>query len=63
MAMKLSYEVLSALLEPLYALNLPKEEFGPRFTAILRKAGWWEREFWAEENARASAKSTSNEVY
>jgi len=63
MRTKLTYDALSALLDPLYALNLTKEEFGPRFTAILRAAGWWERAFWAEENARAGEKSNVNVVY
>jgi hypothetical protein len=61
--MKLTYEALSEKLDPLYALNLAKEEFGPRFVSILRAAGWSERAFWAEENARARAKSTANEVH
>lgn len=60
--MKLTYDALSALLDPLYTLNLTKEEFGPRFTAILQSAGWSEKAFWAEENARVGAILTANEV-
>jgi len=63
MGTKLTFGELSTLLDPLYALNLAKEEFGPRFTAILRSAGWSERAFWAEENARAGVNSNGKGVY
>ena len=62
MRTKLTYETLSALLDPLYTLNLTKEEFGPRFTGILRSAGWSERAFWTEENARVGVNSNGKGV-
>lgn len=50
---KLSYKILSKLMDELYSANLPKEDFDYGFEAILRETGWTEEDFWREENARS----------